>query len=68
MRHNGRDAAVYKDENGRIHAVSPNCSHLGCRLSFNSELKSWDCPCHGSRFDIDGRVIDNPALKNLEKF
>lgn len=68
VRYNGRDAAVYKDENGRIHAVSPNCSHLGCRLSFNPELKSWDCPCHGSRFDIDGRVIDNPALKNLEKF
>lgn len=63
---NGRDAAVYKDENGKIHAVSPNCSHLGCRLSFNPELKSWDCPCHGSRFDVDGKVIDNPALKNLE--
>lgn len=67
VRLNGRDAAVYKDENGKIHAVSPDCSHLGCRLSFNPELKSWDCPCHGSRFDIDGKVIDNPALKNLER-
>ncbi len=66
VKYNGRDAAVYKDENGKIHAVSPNCSHLGCRLSFNPELKSWDCPCHGSRFDVDGRVIDNPALKSLE--
>ncbi len=63
---NGRDAAVYKDENGKIHAINPNCSHLGCRLSFNPELKSWDCPCHGSRFDIDGNVLDNPALKKTE--
>ncbi len=68
VRYNGKTVAAYKDENGEIHAVSPNCSHLGCRLSFNSELISWDCPCHGSRFDIDGRVIDNPALKNLEKY
>lgn len=67
VRYNGKTVAAYKDESGVIHAVSPNCTHLGCRLSFNSELKSWDCPCHGSRFDIDGRVIDNPALKNLEK-
>lgn len=68
VRYNGKTVAAYKDENGIIHAVSPNCTHLGCRLSFNSELKSWDCPCHGSRFDIEGRVIDNPALKNLEKY
>lgn len=68
VRYKGRDAAVYKDENGEIHAVSPNCSHLGCRLSFNPELKSWDCPCHGSRFDIDGGIIDNPALENLKKY
>lgn len=68
VKYNGKTVAAYRDENGMIHAVSPNCTHLGCRLSFNSELKSWDCPCHGSRFDIDGRVIDNPALKNLEKY
>lgn len=60
-------AAVYKDENGVLHAVSPNCTHLGCRLSFNSELKLWECPCHGSYFDIDGAVQGNPALKNLKK-
>lgn len=65
---NGKTVAAYKDENGVVHAVSPNCTHLGCRLSFNSELKSWDCPCHGSRFDVDGRAIDNPALKNLAKY
>lgn len=68
VRYNGKTVAAYRDENGVIHAVSPDCSHLGCRLSFNPELISWDCPCHGSRFDIDGRAIDNPALKNLEKY
>ncbi len=68
VRYNGRTVAAYKDENGVVHAVSPNCTHLGCRLRFNTALKSWDCPCHGSRFDIEGRVIDNPALKNLEKY
>lgn len=68
VNYNGKTAAVYMDENGAFHAVSPNCTHLGCRLSFNPDLKSWDCPCHGSRFDVDGRVMDNPALKNLEKY
>ena len=68
VNYKGKTVAAYRDEKGIIHAVSPNCTHLGCRLAFNSELKSWDCPCHGSRFDIDGRVIDNPAMKNLEKF
>lgn len=68
VRYNGKTAAAYRDENGAIHAVSPNCTHLGCRLAFNPEMKSWDCPCHGSRFDVDGRVIDNPSLRNLEKY
>lgn len=66
VRHNGRTVAAYRDENGKLHISNPNCSHLGCRLSFNSEMKSWDCPCHGSRFDVDGNLIDNPAMKNLE--
>jgi len=41
------------------------CSHMGCALSWNAETKSWDCPCHGSRFDEDGKLLDNPAKKNL---
>lgn len=67
VRNNGKTVAAYRDEQGNVHTVCPNCPHLGCRLSFNSELKSWDCPCHGSRFDVDGKVLDNPAIKNLEK-
>lgn len=66
VRHEGKTVAAYRDEQGALHITNPNCSHLGCRLSFNKALKSWDCPCHGSRFDVDGNLIDNPALKNLK--
>lgn len=66
VRHEGKTVAAYRDENGKLHITHPNCAHLGCRLSFNSELKSWDCPCHGSRFDVDGNLIDNPSVKGLE--
>lgn len=58
-------AGVYKDENGRIYVVSSRCSHLGCQLSWNPDEKTWDCPCHGSRFDYTGACIDNPALSNI---
>lgn len=59
--YNGRRAGVYKDENGECFAVSPRCPHLGCRLEWNPDEKTWDCPCHGSRFDYHGELIDNPA-------
>ena len=59
-------AGIYKDEAGRLHALSPYCTHMGCQLSFNSAEKSWDCGCHGSRFTVDGKVIQGPAVKDLE--
>ncbi len=59
--------AVYKDEQGKIHAVSPVCTHLACIVNWNSAEKSWDCPCHGARFTCEGQVIQGPAIKNLEK-
>lgn len=62
---NGHKAGVYKDECGKVYAVEPKCPHLGCSLEWNPDEKSWDCPCHGSRFDYEGRLIDNPAQKNL---
>lgn len=61
--YNGKRAGVYKDENGECFAVSPKCPHLGCRLEWNPDEKTWDCPCHGSRFDYHGELIDNPAQK-----
>ena len=61
----GQKAGVYKDESGRCHVVNPRCPHLGCQLEWNPDEKSWDCPCHGSRFSYDGALIDNPAQENL---
>jgi glycine/D-amino acid oxidase-like deaminating enzyme/nitrite reductase/ring-hydroxylating ferredoxin subunit len=58
---------VYRDEAGGVHAVSLRCTHLGCLLRFNSAERSWDCPCHGSRFDVDGEVLEGPAVDPLER-
>ncbi len=59
--------AIYKDDTGKIHAVSPICTHLGCIVAYNNAEKSWDCPCHGSRFNIDGKVIQGPATSDLQE-
>jgi Rieske Fe-S protein len=57
--------AVYRDETGALHQHSAVCTHMGCIVAWNSAEKSWDCPCHGSRFDADGRVINGPANDDL---
>jgi Rieske Fe-S protein len=67
VRVNGRRVAAYRDEDGRLHTVSPICTHLGCHVAFNTTEKSWDCPCHGSRFAVDGSVLDGPARDPLER-
>jgi glycine/D-amino acid oxidase-like deaminating enzyme/nitrite reductase/ring-hydroxylating ferredoxin subunit len=59
--------AVHRDDRGKLHAVSARCSHLGCIVSWNSAERTWDCPCHGSRFGYDGRVVQGPAVKPLRK-
>jgi Rieske Fe-S protein len=64
--HEHRRLACYRDHDRSIHAVSPTCTHLGCEVTFNTAERTWDCPCHGSRFDVDGRVLEGPALKDLE--
>jgi Rieske Fe-S protein len=58
---------VYRDDNGQLHAVSMRCTHLGCLVRFNAAERSWDCPCHGSRFDVDGEVLEGPATKPLPR-
>jgi glycine/D-amino acid oxidase-like deaminating enzyme/nitrite reductase/ring-hydroxylating ferredoxin subunit len=58
--------AVYRDEDGVIHKMSAVCRHLGCIVNWNSNEKTWDCPCHGSRYDATGRVINGPANSDLE--
>lgn len=57
--------AVYRDEQGGLHAVSAKCTHLGCVVHWNSAEQSWDCPCHGSRFGTDGEVLHGPAATAL---
>lgn len=64
---NGRKIAAYRDEDGEIHALSPVCTHAGCIVNWNTEEKSWDCPCHGARYDFEGRVLNGPAVKDLGK-
>ncbi|KAJ3340581.1 hypothetical protein HDU91_000831 [Kappamyces sp. JEL0680] len=61
----GQTVGAYLDENNKYHFVKPVCTHLGCDLVFNSGDKVWDCPCHGSYFDVDGNVIHGPATKPL---
>lgn len=58
--------AVSRDEQGALHVLSAACTHLGCVVSWNPAERSWDCPCHGSRFDADGKVLHGPATKPLE--
>ena len=58
---------VYRDEDGAVHAVSPVCTHMGCTVTWNTAELTWDCPCHGSRFNCDGEVIQGPAVKDLER-
>ena len=58
--------AVSCDEQGTLRAVSARCTHLGCIVAWNGAERSWDCPCHGSRFDTDGSVLQGPAVSPLE--
>lgn len=60
-----RKVAAYRDPNGTTHAFSPRCTHLGCSVGWNGAAKTWDCPCHGSRYSYDGEVIQGPAQKAL---
>lgn len=61
----GKKVGVYKDADGKLFPVSVRCPHLGCQLEWNPDESSWDCPCHGSRFDIHGKLLDNPAQEDL---
>ena len=58
--------AVYRDQDGELHSLSARCTHLGCIVGFNTAERTWDCPCHGSRFGLDGEVIEGPAVNPLE--
>ena len=61
----GKKYGVYKDPQGKEHIVSNICPHMGCSLIFNMVEKTWDCPCHGSRFDINGKIIKGPSVYSI---
>ncbi len=63
----GEKLAVYRDNQGALHAVSAVCTHLKCIVRWNGAEKSWDCPCHGSRFAVGGEVLEGPALAPLAR-
>lgn len=67
VRVRGERLAVYRDPQGNVHALSAVCTHLGCLVRFNAAEKTWDCPCHGSRFAVDGAVLDGPATRPLAR-
>lgn len=62
-----KKVAVYKEENGTVHTCSALCPHLGCIVAWNGSEKTWDCPCHGSRFSATGKVLNGPATEDLQK-
>ena len=66
VNYNGKKLGIYKDNDGKKFAVLPYCKHLGCELSWNNLEKTWDCPCHGSRYDYTGKIITEPTTENLD--
>lgn len=65
VRHNGQRVGVYRDQNDKYYFVTTKCPHLGCKLEWNQNELTWDCPCHGSRFDYHGKMINNPAMRDV---
>lgn len=66
VKFNDESIALYKDDEGNLHAISPLCTHMKCSVTWNAAEKSWDCPCHGARYSCDGQVLTGPAVRDLE--
>ena len=67
-RRDGDPIAAHRDEDGELHVHSAVCPHMGCLVAWNDAERTWDCPCHGSRFEADGRVFDGPAVSDLSRY
>ena len=61
-----KKVAAYRDRSGALTTLSPKCKHLGCTVGWNHRASTWDCPCHGSRYDSSGKVIQGPAQRDLD--
>jgi glycine/D-amino acid oxidase-like deaminating enzyme/nitrite reductase/ring-hydroxylating ferredoxin subunit len=61
----GQKMGVYRDYDDKYYFISTKCPHLGCSLEWNQNELTWDCPCHGSRFDYKGNIINNPAMRDV---
>jgi nucleotide-binding universal stress UspA family protein/nitrite reductase/ring-hydroxylating ferredoxin subunit len=61
----GVRVAAYRDDQGSVHALVPRCTHMGCTVDWNDADRTWDCPCHGSRYSVDGEVLEGPAARPL---
>ncbi len=66
VKYEGKKLGIYKDEKQNIHMVNPACTHIHCTVAWNATERSWDCPCHGARYNADGEMLTGPARKNLE--
>lgn len=64
---NGDKAGCYRDKEGQLFIVDSTCTHMGCEVEWNSGDRTWDCPCHASRFSITGEVLEGPAVEPLKK-
>jgi glycine/D-amino acid oxidase-like deaminating enzyme/nitrite reductase/ring-hydroxylating ferredoxin subunit len=67
VKYEGDTVALYKDDNGKVHALNPVCTHARCIVGWNRVEKSWDCPCHGARYSVDGEVLTGPAQRGLQR-
>ncbi len=67
VKYDGDQLALYKDETGKVHALDPTCPHAKCTVKWNNAERSWDCPCHGSRFSVDGELLTGPSTHDLKR-
>ena len=66
VNYKGTKLGIYKKSENEVYAVKPYCAHLGCELSWNNLEKTWDCPCHGSRYAYKGKIITEPTTESLD--
>ena len=66
VKYENEKMAVYRDDKYEVHAVNPVCKHMKCTVAWNDAEKSWDCPCHGARYSVEGKVLTGPSSQDLE--